>query len=484
MLIRALILVPPSKFTKNVPRDLVYGCWCKGKRIAGIQFPPLTSVMVATIIRADGGQADFLDAAAEGLTVQDVTRRAADYSLVGMLTSTMTVNEDAEFLNALKAGNPGLKTVVFGSHPTFLPKHTLAKPGIDIAARGEFDYIVRDLARAMLKGDDSWQSIPGISFRRDGQVVDNPAYPLIQNLDGMPFADRKLLPKGVDYFNPIVKRVPFTTSYTTRGCPGLCVYCSSPRFYGRKIRYRSAANIFEELKEITGMGYREVFFRDEFFPVKKSRTMELCDMILSAGMDLTWICSARVGSVDRESMIAMKKAGCHMIRFGVESGSQAVLDKVKKGITLEETRETFRWIHEVGLDTHAHMMIGMPGETAETIEQSIRFAIEIDPTIVTFGITTPYAGTDIYDELAATHPEIGDASECDLSRLHTQGFFNQHFCDLDGPQLSDAVKRAYRKFYLRPSYMLRWLMRIKSADELRRVTLAGTKVFDFAIRGE
>jgi len=483
--LKIMVLIPPSKFSRNVARDLIYGCWCKGKRIAGIKFPPLSLLLVATVLKKDGFDVSLLDAAATGMSIEELKKIAPEFSLVVLLTSTMTVNEDASVLSELKKANPQLKTAVFGAHPTFMPRHTLAKKGIDIVVRREAEFIIRDLARALAKGGSEWKKVKGIGYREDsGEVFLNELYPFIENLDELPIPDRTMLPAGVDYFNPVVKRVPYTTMMTSRGCPGQCTFCSSPPFYGRKIRYRSVESMIEELEEIKRLGYREVFFRDEIFTVIKSRTIALCEEMIKRKLNLSWICSARIGSVDKEMMEIMKKAGCHMIRFGVESGSQKILDNIKKGITLEQTRETFRWAHQVGLDTHAHLMIGTPGETKETIEETINFVKEIEPTIITCGICTPYPGTQLFEEVRAKHPEIGDGSQCDLSRLHTKSFYNEVFTELTPEELSAGVRRVYRKFYLRPSYLLRWLIRIRSVDEFRRVTLAGTQVFDFIFRGD
>jgi len=211
----------------------------------------------------------------------------------------------------------------------------------------------------------------------------------------------------------------------------------------------------------------------------QKRVHEICRGIIERGLDVTWICSARIGSLDLETMKLMKQAGCHMLRLGVESGNQRVLDTVKKGITLEQTVQCFEWIHRAGLDSHAHCMLGIPGETAESIEDNIRFVKRIDPTIVTFGICTPYPGTPLFSEVQDKHPEIEDGSGCDLSQLHTNAFFNQYFTGLTPEFLQKAMRRAYRMFYLRPGYILRWLGRIRNIDEFRRVTLAATEIFQF-----
>lgn len=479
---KTLLLIPPSKFSKNVARDLVYGCWCKGKRIAGLSFPPLSLILVGTVLKKSGLEVDLLDAAAEQVDLEGLKQRIKNYDFVIMLTSTMTLNEDAMLLASLKRANEKLKTIVFGGHVTAEPKSSLERSGIDIVVRREAEYIIRDLLLSF-KNNVDWERTPGISFIKNNQYVENEDYPLIENLDDLPIPDRSMLSKDIHYYNPIVKRMPYTTMFTTRGCPGMCTFCSSPLFYGRRIRSMSAKRVLEEIREVVKLGYKEIFFRDEIFTAFKSRVMEICETIIKEKIDVTWICSSRINTIDKEMMILMKKAGCHMIRFGVESGVQQLLDNVQKGIKVDNTREVFKLAHEVGMDTHAHMMIGIPGETRATIEETIKFILEIDPTIVTFGILTPYPGTELFLKLREHHPEFGDGTAMDLSKLHTHAFYNEFFTELSAEDLQKYIRKVYRKFYLRPQYIWKWLRKIKSLDEFKRIILAATNVFGF-IYGE
>jgi radical SAM superfamily enzyme YgiQ (UPF0313 family) len=338
--------------------------------------------------------------------------------------------------------------------------------------------------RAWAEGGDGWKKVPGIGFRDGERVVVNEAYPFVRNLDDLPIPDRTMLPKDLEYYNPIVKRIPATTALSSRGCPSLCTFCTAPAYYGAKYRARSAPNVIRELEYLQGLGFKEVFFRDELFTVIPRRVEEVCRGILDRGLDVSWICSVKVGTVDRALLALMKQAGCHMIRIGVETGVQELLDNVKKGVDIADVRKTFQWTHDVGLDTHAHMMLGMPGETPDTIRKSLDFIDEIRPTTVTYGITTPYPGTPLYDELLEEHPELGDGSAIDARTIHTDGRWNRYYTSLSPEELSEYVKRAYRRFYVRPSYVLGWLPKVRSWQELRRLSLAAANVFDFALRGE
>ena len=483
-----LFLVPSTtkhgKVT-NIPRDLVYGCWCKGKRIAGVTFPPVSQVQTATVARNSGHNVTFLDAAGEGIPTENIINKISDFQVVVMQTSTMTIKHDAEILSNLKKTNPKLITVVNGSHPTFEPEHTVSLEGIDIAVRRESEYIVRDLLNAFNKKDNSWKQVKGIAYLDENKnPIVNEYYPMIQNLDELPCPDRTMLPKNVDYYNPIVKRMPYTTMYSSRGCPGMCTYCSSPPFYGNKVRMRSAEKMLEDVRIIISQGYKEIFFRDENFTSSKKRVMKFCQGIIDQKLDITWIVSSRADYFDKEMIEKMKEANCHMVRIGVETGSPKLLENVKKEVTIDQVRQVFKWTHEVGMGTHAHLMIGMPGETLETIQETIDFVKEIKPTVITCGICTPYAGTELFNQVKEKYPEIGDGSDLNVEILHTQSFFNQAYTELDHETLSKQLRRLYMEFYMRPGYIIDRFKKINSFNEFKRVSLAATQVFDFVLHGD
>ena len=475
-----LVLNPPSKVTKNIVRDLIYGCWCKGKRIGGAKTPPLNLLYIATVLKNSNHKVTFIDAVAEQKGLDEIIKIIKNYDIVIVSTSSMSFREDAEVLQDLKNVNPRLKTIIFGSHPTFMPDACFEK-SVDILIRREPEFIIRDVVDAFGKGDNSWKKIKGIGFQEKGEKRLNEIYPFIENLDELPFPDRAMLPKDVDYFNPIVRRLPYATVMTSRGCPAKCTFCSVGPFFGQTTRYRSAKNVLDELEILKKQGFKEIWFRDETFTVYKKRNTEICNEMIKRNMNFSWIANARVGSIDKDMMALMQKAGCHLIKFGVESGVQEILNNIKKGIKAEKTRETFKWAHELGLDTHAHMMLGCPGETKETIKRTIKFAKEIDPTTVTFGICTPYPGTELFKDVFEKHPEIGDGSSCDLTKIHTSGYFNRYFTELSEKELEDSLKYAYRSFYLRPSYFIKSIRSIRSVDDIKRLILAGTNVLQFSV---
>ncbi|MFX0133340.1 MAG: B12-binding domain-containing radical SAM protein [Candidatus Hodarchaeota archaeon] len=480
---KILVLNPATKETRNVMRDVLYGCWCKGKRVGGATIPPLSLLYVATVLKSSGFNVTFLDAQAERKRFDEILKKIINYNVLVISTSTMTFREDVALLAEVKRVNSQLKTIIFGSHPTFMPCYALDNKVVDIIVRREPEYIIRDIISAMIKGNE-YKNIKGIGYKEGDRVVLNDYYPFIDNLDELPFPDRSLFPKGIDYFNPIVKRIPYTTAITSRGCPAQCIFCTAPAFMGKRVRCRSAESVIEELEQIKISGYKEVFLRDETFTFFKERNIKICEEVIRRKIDISWICNARVGTVDKEMMALMKMAGCHYIKFGVESCVQEILDSLKKGITVEQIEKTFRWAHEVGIDTHAHFMIGNPGDSSTTLDETIEVVKKLDPTTASFGISTPYPGTELFSIVAKKHPEIQDGSSVNLRNLHIQGFFTETYCDLSKEELNKYQQKAYRDFYMRPTYIIQWLGRTRTINELRRLILAGTYVFDFFLRGE
>ena len=479
---KVLILSPAIEGVRNVVRDFMYGCWCGGRRIGGMQMPPLNLLYVATVLRQSGHQVELVDAALDYGAYERARERASEYGALVILTSTNSFGLDVTACQEVKRSNPAIKTILFGSHPTFMPDHCLAESAVDVIVRREPEFIIRDLVGELERGGD-WRKVRGIGYRRDGKNVLNRYYPFIRNMDELPAPDRSLLPAGIDYFNPVVKRMPYTTLQTSRGCPAKCNFCTVPTFFGKRIRVRSADRVIDEFVTLAGLGYREVFIRDETFTVYRERNTEICQRLIDERVDLTWICNARVDMITSDQIALMKRAGCHMIKFGVESGNQRILDNIGKGITVEQTRAAFRACRDLGMDAHAHVMLGATGETRDTIEQTIDFVCSLEPTTASFGIFTPYPGTEVFSQVARDHPEIADGTDATMQLLHVTGFYNQYFTDLPTDELERSVRTAYRRFYFRPRYLARRLRSIDSGDELMRWVIAGTNIFSFGVRG-
>lgn len=481
-----LVVNPLSRDARSVVRDVVYGCWCKGKRIAGATVPPFALLQVATCIKGSGIPVTFIDAQASGTPIEEYADEICQAAGLVISTSTMSFLEDVAYIKRLKTINPGLITVVFGSHPTFRPDHTLSFPEIQIAVRHEpYFSITRFFRDSFSAASENALQTPGISYRnQEGKITHNPEI-FETNLDILPIPDVSFLPKGFDYFNPVVKRTPYITTTTSWGCPGKCLFCPAPTFDGPQIRYKSADYVLRELAYYQNMGFKEVYFRDETFFILQERDSAICREMIRRQLDLTWIANARVGMINGEMMKLAMDAGCHLIKFGVESGVQSVLDRSKKGYQLNQAFDIFRVAREIGMDTHAHIMLGMPGDTRKTIQETIRFVThDLQPTTATFGICTPYPGTPLFEEVFRKSPAIGYGTGVNLKNLHLDGTFNETFCAVSGKDLSNFVRLAYRRFYCRPSYFLKMAGKMMTVHDLKRVALAGTRILDFIFRGD
>jgi len=231
------------------------------------------------------------------------------------------------------------------------------------------------------------------------------------------------------------------------------VFCTSRLYYGDKWRTRTAESVIEEIKEIKKIGISNVFFNSDTFTLRKDFVMKLCKMLADEKLNIKWMCNSRVNTIDEEMARAMKENGCWLISLGIESGNQQILNRVKKGINLEQAKKTVHMLDKVGIETTAYFIFGLPGETKETMKDTIRFAKECSPTYARFFTAVPFPGTEFYDELLKNNK----IKSFDWSR------YDQASCDVyDMDSLSKedilrAEKMAFLSFYIRPKYLARML---------------------------
>lgn len=481
---KVVILIPPSEYSKNVARDLLWGCWCSGKRIAAAEFPNTSALMLYTISREARAHTIYVDSTAEKYTMAQVNKIMKDYEpdFVFVPTATMTFKEDAKTLRKYKELCPNLKTVIYGSHPTFFSQKALEEDGIDFILTHEHEGAARELLEAFKQSDEpDLTNIKGLGYKdKNGKAIVNERREW-DSLDELPIADRAPILK-YSYYNPQVKKVKWTTMITSKGCPGKCNFCTTPRFYGNTWRAMSPERVVEEMEYLYNLGYQEIFFRDETWTGSFKRTDEICKLLIKKKLHkkITWICSTRVNTIrDEDQVRLMKKAGCHLLRFGVESGDDQVLTNIKKFVTSDFARKTLTWCNNAKMDFHAHTMVGCPGETWETVDKTIKFLIDTNPTTVTCGAYTPYPGTEIFDEVAEKDSSIADGTTSRVGVVHLRGYYSHKFSSLSEDEVGEAVKRVYKKFYIRPKYFFKTLMRIRSLDEFRRIMFAGLETVSF-----
>jgi radical SAM superfamily enzyme YgiQ (UPF0313 family) len=369
---------------------------------------------------------------------------------------------------------PDLFVLLVGSHPSVFHRQILEEnPFVDGLCRGEFEYTVRDLALALSNGEDI-NGVQGLLWRDISGIHINPDRPLIENLDELPFPDRD-----------IVKIEPYQTAHygglkgtcvcTSRGCPYRCTYCLWPNtMYGRKFRARSPENVVDELDELENRYQaREIYFDDDTINFDMERLIKICQLIRQRDLHLKWFCQARVDKVDEELLREMKAAGCYNIFFGVESGSQEILNKIKKGITLEQAERAFALCRKLGIRTQAFFLLGIPGETRETMRQTVGFAKKLKPSSAQFAIVIPHPGTELYEEckkhgwLKAENWE--DYAACN-SVIETEEFSTE--------EVEEVRAYAYKHFYFRPRYILAAVIRMKNIREAQKVIRGARSIVD------
>ncbi|HDI46267.1 MAG TPA: radical SAM protein, partial [Candidatus Methanomethylia archaeon] len=304
---------------------------------------------------------------------------------------------------------------------------------------------------AFERGASSLKEIKGIAFRDEGKVIVTPPRPLIQNLDEIPFPARHLLP--MDKYTVLGQQTVIGHVMSSRGCPFRCIFCSSSRIFGRVWRGRSPKNVVDEIEELCDKWKaKHIEFADDTFTLNMKRAEEISKEIIRRGLDIFWACGARVDTLRRELVQWMKKAGCHVIYIGVESGSQRILNLLKKGIRLEQVIKAVKWLKEAGMEITASYVIGTPGETKEEVERTIKFAVKLDTDFAQFTAMTPYPGTEVYEYAKRE----GLLLTNDWSKFTTIKPV-MRTKELSAEEIEKLVSRAYRKFYLRPKFLWRQL---------------------------
>ena len=332
-----------------------------------------------------------LDAPPHKISIEQTVAMAADFELLVLFTSTPGFTVDVRIAEMMKDINPKLKVSFVGPPVTVEPERTLrASKAIDFVVKKEFDYQIRDYA--MGKPLDE---IPGVVFRKNGGFQNNPDAGVIENLDDLPWVT-KVYKRDLDFkrYNVPFLLQPYISLYTSRGCPAQCTFCLWPQTHsGHRWRLRSSDDIVNEcrwaLENFPGM--REIFFDDDTFNYQKARTIELCAKLKP--LNFTWSCTSRV-TTDYDTLKAMKDAGCRLLIVGYESGDQQILKNIKKGATIDMARRFTANCKKLGLTIHGDFIVGLPGETRETIRKSIDFAKELDVETIQVSIGHPYAVTD------------------------------------------------------------------------------------------
>ena len=387
----------------------------------------------------------LMDCPPHDIDIKTCLAEAKAYDNIVIHTSTPSLKNDCKVAEAIKAQQPGTVIGFVGAHTAVLPAETLkASPAIDWVGRKEFDYTCKEVSEGRPLGE-----IKGLSHRKDGKVVHNPERELIADMDALPWVtdvykrDLQIEKYSIGYL-----KEPYVSFYTGRGCPAQCIFCLWPQTIGgHKYRVRSAQNVAAEMAHAKKLfpQVQEFFFDDDTFTANLPRAREIAKQLKPLG--LTWSCNSRA-NVNYETLKLMKDCGLRLLLVGYESGNQAILDRIKKGVTLEEMRQFTRHCHDLGIVIHGTFILGLPVETKETIEETIRFAMELDVFSIQVSLAAPYPGTELY-ELARQNSWFAPQDKSAV--IDTQGIQDSslQYPGLSKEQIFEDVERFYRQYYLR-----------------------------------
>lgn len=316
--------------------------------------------------------------------------------IVGTTAVTMTFHGAIKALRDVKAIAPDVLTVMGGPHVTFTPKETLASvPELDIIVMGEGDVTIVDLVEALRSGRD-WSKVRGIAYRGEGSAVEiTPAQDIV-DVNELPQPARHLLPLG--RYRALKMPISITTA---RGCPFPCIFCSARDMAGAKIRNRDAGIVVDELEDLAGLGFHQINIADDLFTGRKKHCLAVCDEIIARGLKINWSCYSRVDTINPDMLARMKEAGCTTMAFGIESANEEMLKRVRKGITIPKTIEAVKMCVEAGIDPHCSFILGLPGETPETLQETLAFCETIKEMGASYGLhlLAPFPGTAVREQM-------------------------------------------------------------------------------------
>ena len=430
--------------------------------------PPLGLMYIAGYLEKHTDyQIEILDSQVERINYSKLKEKIKkrNPNIIGITATTFTLIDAINTAKIAKGINPKIKIILGGPHPTIYPEETARIKEVDFCIIGEGENAILKLIKN-INDPNKLKQIKGIAFRDKKNVINTGQTDFIKNLDNLPFPTRHLIPYK-KYFWSLSPLAPITTMFTSRGCPYKCLFCDRPQL-GKIFRSRSAKNVVDEMEECQKMGIREIFIYDDTFGVDRQRMLDICSKIKKRNLDIAWDIRTRVDTVDEEVLKLLKEAGCQRIHYGVEAGTQKILNILRKGITLEMAEKAFKLTKKVNIETAGYFMIGSPTETKSDMLKTIKFMKRLDPDYVHITVTTPYPATDLY-RMGLEQKILPYDYWKEFAKNPTPDF-EPYFWEkeLSREELFSLLKKAYRSFYLRPSYIFKKISRLKSGKELLR----------------
>lgn len=465
------MIAPPNKNTR------VENIWGE----VSSNFPPLGLADLAGYIRKKGYNVKILDCTVESPSVQTFRQYFKKFFVdkyhsvmyIGFTAMTIHIKKAYKLAKICKEFYPDSITIFGGVHSTFVTDEVIKKSFVDIVVIGEGELTLEEIINGKPMNE-----IKGIAYKKYSnnryEVIYNKPRDRIKNLDTMPMPAYDLLP--ISRYVPAkgsYKRLPAMSMVTSRGCPGKCTFCS--KTLGNRLVFKSAEKIFDEIRYLMEtFGIKQILFYDDTFTLNKKNVVELCKKIIKNNIDITWTCFARVDFISLEMLKYMKRAGCHQIMYGVETIDKQVLRNVNKNINLGQVINATKWTQEVGIECRLAFMVGNPGDTYESIMRNSAFVNKLNPDYLIVNVTTPYPGTVMFEwakerNLILTYNWDHYDFSKPIMKLET----------LDEKEIKKLYNLMYRKFYFRPSYFLKRLLKLRTIGDLKILVEGFTSLLSF-----
>ncbi|MEG3224527.1 MAG: B12-binding domain-containing radical SAM protein [Methanobacteriales archaeon Met13] len=417
-------------------------------KFIGLVAPPLGIAYIGAVLESGGFEVEIIDGAALEMnweSLEQAINKAAP-QVIAITALTPTINQALETAKLAKKTCPDAMVIMGGYHPSFNYSEILEKEYVDLVVMGEGEYTMLELVQT-LEDEGDLKKVRGIAY---DEVKTFPR-PVTADLDELPFPARHLLP--MDHYKILDMKLHTATMISGRGCPMQCSFCASAALHGRKLRLRSPENVVDEMEYLVEHHHAGMIaFMDDTFTLNPTRVEQICEGIMKRDIDVYWGCTARADTLSNNMLQKMSDSGCITMFLGVESADQQQLDRVNKQMTIEKIRRAFTLSRKHNIRTIASVVLGMPGDTRDSIGRTIKFVRELNPSYALFSLATPYPGTRFYKESVENNLiKVKDWSKYTLLSpvLETVD------CSID--ELKNMQKKAFRQFYLRPTYVLRQL---------------------------
>lgn len=429
--------------------------------------PPIELMYLAAIAKNSGYECKIKDYSVNNETLDDFSRdlKAFDPDYLLINVATPTLESDLNVCCVAKVIKQNVVTIATGAYFLSFDIEVLENnPCLDLIIKGEPEFIFKDIIE-----NKPYEDILGLSYRKNGMVVSNGRRPFIENLDDIPFPARDILDNNL-FKRPDNNKVQ-TIIKVSRGCPFHCFFCLATPVSGAKVRLRSAKNIVDEIKEcVEKYNIKNFIFWSDVFDVNRDWVIILCQEIIDSGLKITWSSNSRADLIDEELADMMYKSGCRLVSMGVESGSQEILDKMGKNLTLKQVRNAVKIFKKAKIKLYNYFVIGLPWEDEKHIEETIKFAIELNGDFVSFYTATALPGSRFYDYILENN--LGDlkAKETYKNAYYYPSVATHHILK---DRIMELHKSAMKRFYLRPSYIVKKIFGIRSFAEFKNYMVAG-----------